>query len=1055
MTIKSRLPAPLASSLVAVGGFLVLMLGLVVMVGWHLRQPGLVRLSTDLVAVQYNTALAFCLSGAGLLSLVRGRRALVAWCGAGVLLLGGLSLMEYLAGVDLAIDQLFMQPFITDHTIHPGRMAPNTALCFTLTGVALAGAAFRRTTHATVWHGVWLLGGMVLGMGIMTLLGYLIQLEAAYGWMYYTRMAPQTAVGFVVAGVAIVAFGWRHSSHLVGNPYAAQWVMLTLALLVLGWVIGFFLLQGYDQLDNQERDRLRTQARVIDVNLSRQLASAYLALQGLRNDLPAWQGSPNWQTEASRRIKALCDAMPGIRTINLFDAQGNVLVSNRKELMGQNYSQRPYFQTTKQANNPAMLHLSPPFKGFLGVWIMNLTLSMTGPGGEFQGIVAATLDPDYFKALLSSVLYTPDMWSSITHEDGMIFLVEPEREDVAGKELNHPDSLFTRHQQSGLVESIRAGPSQVAGEERLLALRTIRNADLPLDKTLVVGVSRHLASIYAAWYREARLQGSLFGVLVVVSVLGLHIYQRRQKGFDHQIKNTSLALQESAETLDRFFSLSLDLLCIADTQGHFLRLNQAWQHTLGYPVQELEGRLFLDLVHPDDIPATQAAMAALVEGNRVRHFVNRYRCQDGSWRWIEWHSTPYRDQLIYAAARDVSENRRQQQELLQARERAELASQAKSNFLAAMSHEIRTPMNVVIGMGDLLLETHLDPEQRGYVDKLQQSGTNLLELINQILDFSKIEAGMLEIREEALAIRSLVEQVTGLLRTMAIGKGLALTLTVAENVPEWIMADGLRLRQVLFNLVGNAIKFTDRGQVAVVVDVAFDGNDGQLRFSVTDTGQGIDPDYLAVIFDKFTQADAGITRRYGGTGLGLALSRQLVKLMEGNIWVESRTGAGSTFRFTLPLRPATSPVTDAVPTANPVSDNSALRILLAEDSEDNQLLIRTFLKRTPHHLPHHLEVAPDGATAVRLAQEHAFDLVLMDVQMPIMDGYSATRVIRQWEQETGRARLPIVALTAHALEGEADRSREAGCDLYLSKPIKKQRLLEVIQQMGRSSALFD
>ncbi|MEO5345958.1 MAG: ATP-binding protein [Magnetococcus sp. YQC-9] len=407
--------------------------------------------------------------------------------------------------------------------------------------------------------------------------------------------------------------------------------------------------------------------------------------------------------------------------------------------------------------------------------------------------------------------------------------------------------------------------------------------------------------------------------------------------------------------------------------------------------------------------------------------------------------------LTWALDQDLARRKRDEEAMRQAKDAAEHANKAKSEFLAIMSHEIRTPMNVVIGMGDLLLESGVRDEQRDFVGKLQEAGANLLELINQILDLSKIEAGHLRLIEEPVNINELVCEVVGLLNVVAQGKGLTMSCTVAPDLPRTLLFDRLRLKQILFNLLGNAVKFTDAGQVTLLCETE-PKDPGRMRLTVSDTGIGISDDKRQAIFDPFTQVDTSMTRRHGGTGLGLTISRRLVELMGGEITLESDPGMGSSFQITLPLRPAT-PSCPATPSFSPASASTPLhtptecppiRILLVEDSEDNQLLIRTFLKNTPHPLT----IAINGREAIEKIQSEPFDLVFMDVQMPVMDGYTATRRIRAWEQEFGRPHLPIITLTAHALEGEADRSREAGCDLYLSKPIKKQKLLEVIAQFG-------
>ena len=392
---------------------------------------------------------------------------------------------------------------------------------------------------------------------------------------------------------------------------------------------------------------------------------------------------------------------------------------------------------------------------------------------------------------------------------------------------------------------------------------------------------------------------------------------------------------------------------------------------------------------------------------------------------------------------DISEIKQKERETREAREEAERAAQAKGDFLATMSHEIRTPMNVVIGMTDLLLETRVDGDQRGFIQKLQHAGTTLLELINNILDLSKIEAGQWAANEAPFSPRQLLRETCEVMEVAAHAKGLTLELSVADGVAPCLEGDAIHLRQVLINLIGNAVKFTDQGGVRVSVGLGPNGEN--LYCAVRDSGRGIPSDQLDAIFEKFTQADSSATRRFGGTGLGLAISKWLVELMGGRIWVESAEGEGSTFHFTLPLvRGSESACAAAASHDREVEEGRALRILLAEDSVDNQQLIAAYLKGSPHTLT----MVSDGEQAVGEALEHRFDLVLMDLQMPVMDGYTATRAIRAWEHENGLDPMKIVALTAHALTGDEEKSLAAGCDAHLTKPIKKRALLDFLARVS-------
>ncbi len=390
-----------------------------------------------------------------------------------------------------------------------------------------------------------------------------------------------------------------------------------------------------------------------------------------------------------------------------------------------------------------------------------------------------------------------------------------------------------------------------------------------------------------------------------------------------------------------------------------------------------------------------------------------------------------------ALARRAEASRASERELREARDAAEEASRAKAEFLATMSHEIRTPMNGVLGFAHLLLDTQLDTQQREYVETLQRSGQSLLELINDILDFSKIEAGRLNVESAAFDCHSAVRDACSLLSPNAVAKGIALEVAIAPGVPQVLLGDANRVRQVVLNLVGNSIKFTPQGRVAVSLTV-----DGSfLRFSVTDTGVGIPPEKLNLLFQRFSQVDTSATRRFGGTGLGLAISRRLVEMMGGEIGVRSEPGQGSTFWFTLPI-PAVdlgTPSGEGTPNATIVplpagaemlSFTWSPRVLVAEDHPVNATLVRRLLEKMGCRVEH----ARNGVEAVEFASSGEYDVVLMDCHMPELDGLAATRRLREREKG-GARRLPIVALTASAMESERLACFDAGMDDFLTKPI--------------------
>jgi signal transduction histidine kinase/CheY-like chemotaxis protein len=393
--------------------------------------------------------------------------------------------------------------------------------------------------------------------------------------------------------------------------------------------------------------------------------------------------------------------------------------------------------------------------------------------------------------------------------------------------------------------------------------------------------------------------------------------------------------------------------------------------------------------------------------------------------------------------RDVSDRHAAEQTLIEAREQAVEGSRLKSEFLASMSHEIRTPMNGVTGMLELLLEEQLTEQQRTRVGVALGSAQALLTIINDILDLSKIEAGKLDLVPEWTDVRTLVDDVVGLLRPLAAEKALQVESSCGADVPVRVLADGGRLRQVLLNLAGNAVKFTDQGRVSLAVAVVSASRDRvRLQCSVSDTGIGIAAEQIPVVFEKFTQLEDAATRRANGTGLGLSICRKLIDLMGGTIEVSSQPGKGSRFWFDVEVpfinQERVAPV--APPAPADMSRARGARVLLVEDNPVNRQFALAVLKTVGAMV----SVAVDGSEAVRMAAEDEHDLILMDCQMPVMDGYEATRRIRAAGNTT-----PVIALTANAMEGDRDRCAAAGMDDYLAKPIRPDTLRAAVAARAR------
>ncbi|MBI2502736.1 MAG: response regulator [Candidatus Latescibacteria bacterium] len=495
---------------------------------------------------------------------------------------------------------------------------------------------------------------------------------------------------------------------------------------------------------------------------------------------------------------------------------------------------------------------------------------------------------------------------------------------------------------------------------------------------------------------------------------------------------------------NRFFTLSQDLLCIAGTDGYFKRLNPAWEKLLGFTAEELMARPFTDFVHPDDLQATLAEAQRLsTDQTTTISFENRCRCRDGQYRWLSWSSTAAPAQgLIYAAARDITARKQVEAELEQARAAAEAANRAKSEFLANMSHEIRTPMNAIIGLTELLLDTPLESAQHEQLAVVKLSADGLLDIINEVLDFSKIEAGQLPLATEDFSLRLSVDKVMKILAMRAHQKGLELVHAVQPEVPEGLRGDELRLRQVLINLVGNAIKFTEKGEVVVRVEVeAQSPGEVVLHCQVRDTGIGVPADQQPRIFAAFAQADASTTRRYSGTGLGLTISARLVELMGGRIWVESAPGRGSAFHFT--ARFGLQQGQGAPAESSPVLAD--LRVLVVDDNASNRLTLEELLlswRMRPTLVAEGLA----GLAALRqaVAEDAPFAVVLLDALMPELDG---AQVLARLRQEPELASTPVVMLSSADDQGWVQRCAELGVATYLRKPVSQSDLFDALMQV--------
>lgn len=494
--------------------------------------------------------------------------------------------------------------------------------------------------------------------------------------------------------------------------------------------------------------------------------------------------------------------------------------------------------------------------------------------------------------------------------------------------------------------------------------------------------------------------------------------------------------------------------CLPNNDWKMLFMSDASESITGYPVQDFVSansiRSFKDIIHPDDLKRVEFEVDAAVSGKRAFTLEYRILHQSGEIRWL-WENGcgAYGGNgeaiFIDGVILDITERRRIEEALRKEKEKAELAAITKTSFLANMSHEIRTPMNAILGFTEVLLSEELEKNHRSHLETVKSSAKSLLRLLNDILNTAKLEKGAVELEEIDFSLLKLVAELKSTLGISARKKNLEFEVIQDPELPEFYKGDSLRIRQILMNLIGNAVKFTDKGKVSLKVTKEA----GKLHFAVQDTGIGIQADRLDKIFEPFTQADISTTRRFGGTGLGTTICKQLTELMGGKIWVESNLGKGSTFHVLLPLKEGKHKQENKIQIGIRLPP---LKILVVDDVEKNTELVSLLLQ----NLGHQVESSYNGEDAVKKVTTGSFDLVLMDVQMPGLDGHQATRVIRMHEIQGNVPRTPILALTASVFEEDKSAASSAGMDGFVSKPVEMDQMIaEIARVLGYSERIAD
>lgn len=442
----------------------------------------------------------------------------------------------------------------------------------------------------------------------------------------------------------------------IPNPVRHEWLIFAVAVFVLGAVLGYLGYHDYSHIRERETRRLVTQAELTQDMIALELDAIGTTLSNIRVDLtPGWETREDVQAVLRDRLKTLVAAMASLRTISILDATGKAVVSSHEGITGKDLHERDYFQIAKRDPDPNTLHVGQPFLTDLGTWALPLTRVIVGENNEFAGVITSSLDPKVFRIVLNSVRYAPDVWASLAHGDGLLFLMEPDRPEVTGMNLAVPGSSFTRHTNSGQKSSVGEGLVHATREYRLMALHSIQPPSLHMDKPFVVAMARDVTAIYASWKKDLIMHFVLYVILVVAGFAGLVVLQRHMRKAQRDAALAQEKLRKSQEELERFFQISPDLMCILDLEGHFINLNQSWETIFGYSLEKFKTSTCYLFLHPDDVATTTSAVAELKK-NVVSKFCNRFSRMDGSYRYIEWHAAAH-DGVVYASARDVTARR--------------------------------------------------------------------------------------------------------------------------------------------------------------------------------------------------------------------------------------------------------------------------------------------------------------------------------------------------------------------------------------------------------------
>ncbi len=1071
------------------GGALVLLAGLV-LVGRFTGQLWLVTIVPNGAPMAFATVVGFFLAGSSFFAHGRLRAkagqalalALVAFA-VGTLIL-------YVLAEPLHITRFIYDPAnpVISHGVgFDGRMSPNAATSFALCGAALWLLGLRRLHPRLLAPCIALL----LTIALLAVISYLTGLRFAAAWWRFTAMAIHTALAFLVAALGLVV--WMIRRMAVADKSVARtlpfFVVAGTAVLVLGAVV---LVSNAQRL---EATRWMNHALEVESGLDRFIASMARLESGTR--AYALTGDEHYLERIDLHRRSVRDAARTLVQLTEDNRAQHQRALAILPLVDRKFAVNDAQVTARRSGGAETaaqaLRAEPP------EIMIELRAATDGLQLEERRLLvqrratSAINEARLEWVLLAGAVVTIGLVGvafSLVHRaqrelreanDRLEHRVSERTAELeasanqlregAGRLRFLADTmpqLVWTVRPDGTIESLNRGYVDFLGaQDEQQGLQLIRGVVHPDDQAAATAewtamlkegraaggelrLRRH-DGVYRWHLWRAHPERDAPGTILrwVGTSTDIHDQKLAEERLESRVAERTAALAASEERFRQAFDFAGTGMAIVALDGRWVRVNKSICEIVGYSAAELLQKTFQDITHPDDLEADLANVRALIAGAlRFYQMEKRYLHRNGHIVWVRLTVSLVRDAAerpvhFVSQIEDITEHKRLEQNLAGARDQALEASRLKSEFLATMSHEIRTPMNGVIGMTALLRDTPLTPVQADYVRTIETSGESLLTIINDILDYSKIEAGRIELEVSPFDLRHCITDALDLFSARAHEKQIELTYVIGPGVPAHVLGDATRLRQILVNLLGNAIKFTEKGQVTVTVDLAPRHDDGarqRLKFAVRDTGIGIPADGMDRLFKSFSQVDASTTRRFGGTGLGLAISQRLAELMGGDIWAESREGHGSTFHFTVLVDPDQEramepPRATAVPTHDAaLGSRCPLRLLIAEDNAVNQRVASLLLQR----LGYRATIVANGLEALAALEMADYDAILMDVEMPELDGCEATRRIRA---RGGPATRPwIIALTAGAMQDDRERALAAGMNDFLTKPVRTDAL---------------